>query len=83
MVAGAGYFFVFDRLKDEEGNVTMLQRSFAGACGGVAEAIFAVTPVETVRACSLFCSRFAQVFLTFCLVFLMFLPIFWHSSRHA
>ena len=27
----------------------MLQRSFAGACGGVTEAVFAVTPVETLK----------------------------------
>lgn len=46
----AGYFFVFDRLKDKDGNVTMLQRSFAGACGGVVEAIAAVTPVETLKS---------------------------------
>jgi len=41
---------VFDRLKDEDGNVTMAQRSFAGACGGVTEALFAVTPVETLKS---------------------------------
>ena len=41
---------MFDRLKDEDGNVTMAQRSFAGACGGVTEALFAVTPVETLKS---------------------------------
>ena len=28
----------------------MAQRSFAGACGGVTEALFAVTPVETLKS---------------------------------
>merc|ERR1719367_53460 len=40
---------VFDQFKDEKGNVTILQRMFAGACGGVTEAIFAVTPIETLK----------------------------------
>lgn len=46
----AGYFVVFDKLKDEQGNVTMLQRSFAGACGGITEAVLVVTPVETLKS---------------------------------
>merc|ERR1712050_812277 len=41
--------FVHDRLKDENGNITIPRRMFAGACGGVSEAIFAVTPIETLK----------------------------------
>lgn len=44
-----GYQTVLDKLKDDKGNVSMAGRSFAGACGGVTEAIFAVTPIETLK----------------------------------
>lgn len=44
-----GYQAVFDQFKDDKGNVTILQRMFAGACGGVSEAVFAVTPIETLK----------------------------------
>lgn len=44
-----GYIQVADRLKDENGDLTIPRRMFAGFCGGVAEAVFAVTPVETIK----------------------------------
>lgn len=44
-----GYEAVLNKLKDETGGVTMPARMFAGACGGVTEAIFAVTPIETLK----------------------------------
>merc|ERR1719420_1246323 len=40
---------VLEKLKDEKGGVSMSARIFAGACGGVTEAIFAVTPIETLK----------------------------------
>merc|ERR1719378_158436 len=36
-------------LKDDQGKLTIPKRMFAGACGGVSEAIFAVTPIETLK----------------------------------
>merc|ERR1712190_20102 len=36
-------------VKDENGNVTIPKRMFAGACGGVSEAVLAVTPIETLK----------------------------------
>merc|ERR1719375_2534599 len=44
-----GYMTVLDQLKDEKGDVTIPKRMFAGACGGISEAIFAVTPIETLK----------------------------------
>jgi len=44
-----GYQFVFDKVKDENGKCTIPKRMFAGACGGVTEAVFAVTPIETLK----------------------------------
>jgi solute carrier family 25 citrate transporter 1 len=44
-----GYETVLNKFKDEKGNVRMHERMFAGACGGVSEAIFAVTPIETLK----------------------------------
>jgi solute carrier family 25 citrate transporter 1 len=44
-----GYQTVLNQLKDDRGNVTIPARMFAGACGGVSEAIFAVTPIETLK----------------------------------
>lgn len=44
-----GYQTVLDQMKDEKGNVTIPKRMFAGACGGVSEAVFAVTPIETLK----------------------------------
>eukprot|EP00928_Gymnodinium_smaydae_P081232 TRINITY_DN64787_c0_g1_i1.p1 TRINITY_DN64787_c0_g1~~TRINITY_DN64787_c0_g1_i1.p1 ORF type:complete len:323 (-),score=71.06 TRINITY_DN64787_c0_g1_i1:121-1008(-) len=45
-----GYQTVLDMVKDEQtGKVTIPKRMFAGACGGVTEAIFAVTPIETLK----------------------------------
>lgn len=44
-----GYTYVADQLKDEKGNLTVPKRMFAGACGGIAEATLAVTPMETLK----------------------------------
>lgn len=44
-----GYIQVAERLKDENGDLTIPRRMLAGFCGGVAEATFAVTPVETIK----------------------------------
>jgi solute carrier family 25 citrate transporter 1 len=44
-----GYQTVADILKDEKGGLTIPKRMFAGFCGGVAEAVFAVTPMETIK----------------------------------
>jgi solute carrier family 25 citrate transporter 1 len=44
-----GYETVLKQFKDENGKVSMPGRMFAGACGGVTEAIFAVTPIETLK----------------------------------
>jgi len=44
-----GYTVVADQLKDDEGNITVPRRMFAGFCGGVCEATFAVTPIETLK----------------------------------
>merc|ERR1712211_151677 len=34
---------------DEKGNISLGARAFSGACGGVTEAMFAVTPIETLK----------------------------------
>lgn len=44
-----GYVQVAEKLKDENGDLTIPRRMFAGFCGGVAEAVLAVTPVETIK----------------------------------
>jgi len=44
-----GYQTVLQALTDDKGNVSMGARMFSGACGGVTEAIFAVTPIETLK----------------------------------
>jgi len=44
-----GYETALKQFKDEKGNVSMGARIFSGACGGVTEAIFAVTPIETLK----------------------------------
>jgi solute carrier family 25 citrate transporter 1 len=44
-----GYETVLAKFKDENGKVSMSARIISGACGGVTEAIFAVTPIETLK----------------------------------
>lgn len=44
-----GYQTVADQLKDENGEISIPARMFAGFCGGASEAILAVTPVETLK----------------------------------
>lgn len=44
-----GYMTVLEQLKGKDGSVSMGSRIVAGACGGVTEAIFAVTPIETLK----------------------------------
>mmetsp|Transcript_123434 Transcript_123434/g.348764 ORF Transcript_123434/g.348764 Transcript_123434/m.348764 type:complete len:295 (+) Transcript_123434:143-1027(+) len=44
-----GYETVLKRFKDEKGQVSMPARMLSGACGGVSEAVFAVTPIETLK----------------------------------
>merc|ERR1719433_606134 len=44
-----GYETALKQFKDENGKVSMPARSFSGACGGVTEAMFAVTPIETLK----------------------------------
>lgn len=45
----SGYTAVANELKDEKGNLSIPSRMFAGACGGIAEAVCAVTPIETLK----------------------------------
>lgn len=45
----AGYQYVLDKVQNEDGSCTVPRRMFAGACGGVTEAVFAVTPIETLK----------------------------------
>ncbi|CAE8598876.1 unnamed protein product [Polarella glacialis] len=44
-----GYQTMADHLKDENGNITIPKRMFAGFCGGFSEAILAVVPMETIK----------------------------------
>mmetsp|Transcript_2497 Transcript_2497/g.5476 ORF Transcript_2497/g.5476 Transcript_2497/m.5476 type:complete len:294 (+) Transcript_2497:75-956(+) len=44
-----GYETALNQFKDENGKVTMPKRMAAGACGGVSEAVLAVTPIETLK----------------------------------
>jgi len=44
-----GYQTVVNQFKDEKGNISIPARMFSGACGGVSEAILAVTPIETLK----------------------------------
>jgi solute carrier family 25 citrate transporter 1 len=44
-----GYETALKQMKDESGKVSMPARMIAGACGGVTEAILAVTPIETLK----------------------------------
>mmetsp|Transcript_43420 Transcript_43420/g.94547 ORF Transcript_43420/g.94547 Transcript_43420/m.94547 type:complete len:292 (+) Transcript_43420:64-939(+) len=44
-----GYTHVADQFKDEKGNISVPARMFAGFCGGVSEAVLAVTPMETIK----------------------------------
>lgn len=44
-----GYETTANALKDDQGKLTIPKRMFAGACGGVSEAVLAVTPIETLK----------------------------------
>lgn len=44
-----GYETALKQVQDENGKCTVPRRMFAGACGGVTEAILAVTPIETLK----------------------------------
>jgi len=44
-----GYEMALEKFKDKDGKVSMPARMAAGACGGVTEAIMAVTPIETLK----------------------------------
>jgi solute carrier family 25 citrate transporter 1 len=44
-----GYQTVANQFKDDKGNISIPARMFAGACGGVSEAVLAVTPIETLK----------------------------------
>jgi len=44
-----GYKTMEAQFKDEKGNIAMHHRMFSGACGGVSEALLAVTPIETLK----------------------------------
>jgi len=44
-----GYETVAKAMQDDNGKISVPGRMFAGACGGVTEAIFAVTPIETLK----------------------------------
>lgn len=44
-----GYTYVSNQFMDENGNISIPARMFSGACGGVAEAVLAVTPIETLK----------------------------------
>eukprot|EP00418_Pyrodinium_bahamense_P069229 CAMPEP_0179087398 /NCGR_PEP_ID=MMETSP0796-20121207/39706_1 /TAXON_ID=73915 /ORGANISM="Pyrodinium bahamense, Strain pbaha01" /LENGTH=291 /DNA_ID=CAMNT_0020784901 /DNA_START=68 /DNA_END=943 /DNA_ORIENTATION=- len=45
----SGYQAAVNQLKDEQGNLTIPRRMCAGLVGGVSEAVFAVTPMETIK----------------------------------
>jgi len=45
----SGYTAVSKQFMDEKGNISLGARAFSGACGGVTEALFAVTPIETLK----------------------------------
>eukprot|EP00929_Paragymnodinium_shiwhaense_P058752 TRINITY_DN2943_c0_g1_i3.p1 TRINITY_DN2943_c0_g1~~TRINITY_DN2943_c0_g1_i3.p1 ORF type:complete len:321 (+),score=82.86 TRINITY_DN2943_c0_g1_i3:90-965(+) len=45
----SGYTAVSKNFMDEKGNISLGARAFSGACGGVTEALFAVTPIETLK----------------------------------
>ena len=40
---------VAQKLQDDQGKLTIPKRMLAGACGGVSEAVLAVTPIETLK----------------------------------
>lgn len=44
-----GYTWVSQKFMDDKGNISIPARMFAGACGGVSEAVLAVTPIETLK----------------------------------
>lgn len=44
-----GYETAANAMKDDQGKLTIPKRMLAGACGGVSEAILAVTPIETLK----------------------------------
>lgn len=44
-----GYTHVANMFKDEQGEISIGGRMFAGFCGGTSEAILAVTPIETLK----------------------------------
>jgi len=44
-----GYETAANALKDENGKLSVPMRMLAGACGGVSEAVLAVTPIETLK----------------------------------
>lgn len=44
-----GYKTVEAQFMDDKGNIKIHHRMFAGACGGVSEAVLAVTPIETLK----------------------------------
>jgi len=48
-VRWATYQNVSNNFRDENGNIGVLPNMFCGACAGAAEAIFAVTPIETIK----------------------------------
>lgn len=45
----SGYTAMSKQFMDEKGNISLSARAFSGACGGVTEAMFAVTPIETLK----------------------------------
>lgn len=44
-----GYETALKQVQDENGKCSVPRRMFAGACGGVSEAVLAVTPIETLK----------------------------------
>jgi len=43
------YTTVADKLRDSDGKLSLSSNMFAGVCAGASEAIFAVTPMETIK----------------------------------
>lgn len=43
------YTTVSDQFRDEDGKISLPANMFAGVCAGASEAIFAVTPMETIK----------------------------------
>lgn len=49
MARWTGYAKISDHFRDSEGNLALHHNMFSGFCAGATEAVFAVTPIETLK----------------------------------